>query len=242
MATTLTDDDIQAIANQVYQMILAGSANSLEYKTVIEAPTEESEQELWSIPAIKNASDTDDNRSAGNLNLRAVLVAFGSEAMSQNTIAAQNIETMLGYKNGAAQSAFNAASAEEVAASKALEASGYASYAEEAKIAAVNAKTAAETAKDDAKEAKTDAETAKAAAENAEAGAEAAEVNALNYKTAAETALSQINAVAQTKTVLPISIEGNLIGLTISIDEGQPYLSLNEINTTDDTTTDIETA
>lgn len=241
MATTLTDDDIQAIANQVYQMILAGSANSLEYKTVIEAPTEESEQLLWSIPAIKNAFDSD-NRSAGNINLRAVLVAFGSEAMSQNTIAAANIETMLAYKDAAGQSAYNAQSAEEVAASKALEASGYASNAEEAKIAAVNAKTAAETAKDDAEEAKTDAETAKAAAESAEAGAEAAEGNALNYKTAAETALSQINAVAQTKTVLPISIEGNLIGLTISIDEGQPYLSLNEINTTDDTTTDIETA
>lgn len=100
MATTITQDDIQAIAQQVYEMILDGQAKSMSYVTTISVPTTEAEQERYSIPAIRDASNPN-SRIAGNVNLRQALEAFGNEAMTQNSIATQNIATMTNLKETA---------------------------------------------------------------------------------------------------------------------------------------------
>lgn len=100
MATTLTPEDIQTIAKQVYQMIITGQANSISYTKSVEAPTDPDEQQLWVVPAIKNPDDKQ-SRVAGNMGLRNILEAFGNEAMTQNTIATQNIATMTNLKETA---------------------------------------------------------------------------------------------------------------------------------------------
>lgn len=79
---TLTPEQIEEIAEETYNKILEGSANSIVYDTVISAPTTDAERARWSIPAIKDAN-TPASRQAGNINLQAALEGFGAQAVAQ---------------------------------------------------------------------------------------------------------------------------------------------------------------
>lgn len=79
---TLTPEQIEEIAEETYNKILEGSANSIVYNRVISAPTTDAERARWSIPAIRDAT-TPASRQAGNINLQAALEGFGAQAVAQ---------------------------------------------------------------------------------------------------------------------------------------------------------------
>lgn len=82
MATTLTDEDIQAIAESVYELILQGSANSINYgkaEDEMETPTTEDERKKYNLGVIYISGDV---KQAGNMNIQALFTAFGSDAQT----------------------------------------------------------------------------------------------------------------------------------------------------------------
>ena len=83
MATNnLTDEDIQAIASSVYELILQGSANSINYgkaEDEMETPTTEEERAKYNLGVIYISGDV---KQAGNMNIQALFTAFGSDAQT----------------------------------------------------------------------------------------------------------------------------------------------------------------
>lgn len=158
MAVTLTQDDINAIAEQVLEEIInsgTGSSTLYDQNSPFPTPTTEAEQELYTIPMIKNLG-TDDEQ-AGNINARELLEGFGSEIAQLAEEAESNLTLLQGYKDDAedaASSATNAASTASTKASQAAQsatdAASDASTAVSAKNAALQAQQAAEEARDEA--------------------------------------------------------------------------------------------
>lgn len=266
MATTLTPEDIQTIAKQVYQMIITGQANSISYTQSVEAPTDPEEQQLWVVPAIKNPDDKQ-SRVAGNMGLRNILEAFGNEALEQNTIAVQNIEAMSVLKTNAENAAEAAEADRKKAEAYAIgkmdgvpvddtdpayhnNASYYAALTSDDRSHVDGVKQHVDTVKSEidqtkqsidstALEVSSDKDAASASASQAaqsETGAETARSDAATLKSQMEALLQQASQVVQKQVVAPITIEGVLMGQSVEISGGQPYLVISEIETVEDDT------
>ena len=158
MAVTLTQDDINAIAEQVLEEIInSGTGSSMLYdeNSPFPTPTTEAEQELYTVPMIKNLGTEDEQ--AGSINARELLEGFGAEVAQLAEEAETNLTVLHGYKDDAEDAATSATNAASVASTKAsqaeqsaTDAASDASTAVSAKNAALQAQQAAEEARDQA--------------------------------------------------------------------------------------------
>lgn len=83
MALTLTQDDINAISQNLYELILEGQSNSVEYgqpDNKMEPPTTEEERNKYYLGVIKDDGDT---QESGNMNIEDLLTSFGADAKTQ---------------------------------------------------------------------------------------------------------------------------------------------------------------
>ena len=83
MALTLTQDDINAISQNLYELILTGQSNSVEYgqpDNGMEPPTTEEERNKYYLGVIKDDGDT---KESGNMNIEDLLTSFGADAKTQ---------------------------------------------------------------------------------------------------------------------------------------------------------------
>ena len=264
MATTLTDEDIQAIAESVYELILQGSANSINYgkaEDEMETPTTEEERAKYNLGVIYISGDV---KQAGNMNIQALFTAFGSDAQTVlnnyvNTTLKGQLddhteakETQLDQKESSLETALTEHSEDlEDAAEQNL--SGYVAdtlksslntYVETTSKVQINEHvedkteafdTHADGKIQEATDAANNAVSAKNQAEAAKDDAETAEGNVETLKAQIEALISQLENTAQTKTVFPVMIEGEQFGLSVSVDGGDVIYTISEIEPEEET-------
>lgn len=265
MATNnLTDEDIQAIASSVYELILQGSANSINYgkaEDEMETPTTEEERAKYNLGVIYISGDV---KQAGNMNIQALFTAFGSDAQTVlnnyvNTTLKGQLddhteakETQLDQKESSLETALTEHS-EDLKDATEQNLSGYVadtlkpsldSYVNNTSKEQINEhvedKTEAFDIHADSKiaEATTAANNAVSAKNQAEAAkddAETAEGNVETLKAQIEALISQLENTAQTKTVFPVMIEGEQFGLNVSVDGGDVIYTISEIEPEEET-------
>lgn len=82
MATTLTDEDIQAIAEEVYSLILQGSANSINYgdpERPMPPPETDVERANYFLGVIHKDGEDEE---AGNMTILDIFQSFGADAIN----------------------------------------------------------------------------------------------------------------------------------------------------------------
>lgn len=217
----LTEEQKNEIAALVYNMIIGGQEKGINYdNTVFENPTTEAEQQKFTLPVIKDLGL--DEETAGNINLRNLFESFGSDVINLNTQAKANLTTLNTYKTDAV----NAKNAAIEAKEDAIEAQG---LAESARDSAESAKDAAQQAKQDAEASKTSAASSATSAASSKSAAEAAEDNVSTMKGQIETLISQAEDITQQKHVLPVTLDSEIKGLSITRKASRVYISLNDI-------------
>lgn len=222
MALTLSQEDIQAIGDYVYDKILEGQNNSTDYdeEGTISPPQDQAGREKIFFGVIRNLGE--DQESAGNMNAQDLLETFAPECINQNTLASQNIQTMQAIQTDVTSKNNNVITlASQVTQDKST-INGYKEAAESAKDAAQQAEDAAEASKTAATSSATSAASSKSAAE-------AAEGNVSTMKGQIETLKAQIEDIAQSKNVLPVLIDGEVKGLSIIANASGVMIDLSDI-------------
>lgn len=90
MAQTLSPEDVKAIAEEVLVLI---QESALNYEKTIDAPTTETERARYSVPVIKDASDTE-KRVANNVNLNDMVNAWAADIIQLNSQAAEDLQAL----------------------------------------------------------------------------------------------------------------------------------------------------
>lgn len=237
---TLTPEQIEAIAEETYNKILEGSANSIVYDKVISAPTTDAERARWSIPAIRDAT-APASRQAGNINLQAAIEGFGAQAVAEIDAAVDEGKgelntlktTLSGQLKEEKDAALSSIGTKQAAAESALEDKETAlegtldTYAEglkpELQAYVDEAEGQAQLATQKANEAGGKADDAEASKD--EAALLLTQIQALK---------AQIEALSQSKVVAPAMVEGAEMGITLTTYGGNPYLALSQIETVDE--------
>ena len=222
MALTLSQEDIQAIGDYVYDKILEGQNNSTDYdeEGTISPPQDQAGREKIFFGVIRNLGE--DQESAGNMNAQDLLETFAPECINQNTLASQNIQTMKAIQTDVASKNNNVITlASQVTQDK--------STINEYKEAAESAKDAAQQAEQDAEASKTAAASSATSAASSKSAAEAAESNVSTMKGQIETLVSQAEDITQQKHVLPVTLDSEIKGLSITRKASRVYISLNDI-------------
>ena len=185
----LTDEQKQELLEELYRMIVEAEGNAVDYddRNPFATPGTEEEQRRYTVPLIKDLGT--DDELAGNINVRELLEGFGADLLSENNIAAENIETIKKIveaakesENAAAESAEGAAQSASNAAESERNASASETNAKESKKAAaeseVNAKASEEAAKKSEEAAAESESNAATSEENAAASEEASDASA----------------------------------------------------------------
>lgn len=234
MATTLTTEDIQAIAVEVYGLIISGQGNSIDYDASghMDPPQTDEERARYFLGVIQDLDG--ENETAGNMSLQDLLASFGAECVELNEESAEKLEDL---------SEIN-----ENVNTKAESIEDWKTAAETAKSEAVKAKGKAEEARDAALESQAAAEASKAAAVSSAASAgndSSAAAQSLSQmqqlKAQMDTNLALMQGIVQKQVVAPITIEGKLMGWSIATRGGEVWFELSEIETTDTSTDEGET-
>lgn len=217
MATNnLTDEDIQAIASSVYELILQGSANSINYgkaEDEMEVPTTEEERKKYNLGVIYISGET---KKAGNMHIQKLFTAFGSDAQTVlNNYVNNTLKPSLdSYVNNTSKEQINEHVEEKTDA--------FDTHAD-GKI------QEATDAADDALSYKNQAETAKQGALSAQAGAE----DAVDEMTALKNQMLTLSGQASAPTV---TINGKLYTVSTVVKSGLIYRKYTEVQETDDST------
>lgn len=211
MALTLSPEDIRAVAEEVLVLI---QESALNYETTIDAPTTETERARYSVPVVKDAADTE-KRVANNVNLNDMVNAWAADIIQLNSQAAEDLQTL--------------GTLEDNVETLASQVSSDASEAAGSKEAAEAAKDAAQQAEQDAEASKTAAASSATSAASSKSAAEAAEGNVSTMKGQIETLVSQAEAITQQKHVLPVTLDSEIKGLSITRKASRVYISLNDI-------------
>lgn len=211
MAQTLSPEDVKAIAEEVLVLI---QESALNYETTIDAPTTATERARYSVPVVKDASDTE-KRVANNINLSDMANAWAADIIQLNSQAAEDLQTLGTLED-------NVEALASQVSSDASEAAGSKEAAESAKDAAQQAEQNAEASKNAAASSATSAASSKSAAE-------AAESNVSTMKGQTETLVSQAESITQQKHVLPVTLDSEIKGLSITRKASRVYISLNDI-------------
>lgn len=222
MAQTLSQEDIQAIGDYVYDKILEGQNNSTDYdeEGTISPPQDQAGREKIFFGVIRNLGE--DQESAGNMNAQDLLETFAPECINQNTLASQNIQTMQAIQTDVTSKNNNVITlASQVTQDKST-INGY-------KEAAEAAKDAAQQAEQDAEASKTAAASSATSAASSKSAAETAEGNVSTMKGQIETLVSQAEDITQQKHVLPVMLDSEIKGLSITRKASRVYISLNDI-------------
>lgn len=214
MALTLSQEDIDAIIDGLFDKITKAQVAGLNYQTKIESPTTEAERQRYSVPVIKDADD-EANRVASNVNLNDMANAWAANIIQLNTQAAEDLQTLGTLENNV-----------EALASQV---SSDASAAAGSKTVAESAKAAAQQAEQDAEASKNAAATSATSAASSKSAAEAAESNVSTMKGQIESLVSQAEDITQQKHVLPVTLDSEIKGLSITRKASRVYISLNDI-------------
>ena len=214
MATTLTDEDIQAIAEEVYSLILQGSANSINYgdpESPMPPPETDAERAKYFLGVIHKDGEDEE---AGNMTILDIFQSFGADAINaiDEYVDDSKKPEIDNYINDKAED-FDEHVEDKTEAFD-THADGKIAEATTAANNAVSAKNQAEAAKDDA---------------------ETAEGNVETLKAQIEALISQLENTAQTKTVFPVMIEGEQFGLSVSVDGGDVIYTISEIEPEEET-------
>ena len=211
MAQTLSPEDVKAIAEEVLVLI---QESALNYETTIDAPTTEAERARYSVPVVKDASDTE-KRVANNVNLNDMVNAWAADIIQLNSQAAEDLQTL--------------GTLEDNVKTLASQVSSDASEAAGSKEAAEAARDAAQQAEQDAEASKTAAASSATSAASSKSAAEAAEGNVEVMKGQIETLVSQAESITQQKHILPVTLDSEIKGLSITRKASRVYISLNDI-------------
>lgn len=225
MATSLTDDDIQAIATQVYNLILEGSANSIDYgedtgDSDFDPPTTDADRTKYFLGVI---FDDGSEQKAGNMNISDIFNSFGADAKSELDDYTDTKKSELETKSTAEKG--------ELDSYTTTKKGELDTHAEELITDNLNPLvTQAETAK-------SGAESAKSSAESAKSSAETARDTALSYKNSAEDSLEEIETIkAQIDTIASTSdqdvymtLDGSLYRVSNVFKSGLLTTTLTEV-------------
>lgn len=211
MAQTLSPEDVKAIAEEVLVLI---QESALNYETTIDAPTTATERARYSVPVVKDASDTE-KRVANNVNLNNMVNAWAADIIQLNSQAAEDLQTL--------------GTLEDNVKALASQVSSDASKAAGSKEAAESARDAAQQAEQDAEASKTAAASSANSAASSKSAAKTAEGNVEVMKGQIETLKAQIEDSAQSKNVLPVLIDGEVKGLSIIANASGVMIDLSDI-------------
>ena len=214
MAISLTQDDINAIIDGLFDKIMAAQIAATNYETKIEAPTTSTERKRYSVPVIKDADD-EVNRVASNVNLNDMVNAWAADIIQLNSQAAEDLQAL--------------GTLEDNVEALASQVSSDASEAAGSKEAAESAMDAAQQAEQNAESSKTAAASSATSAASSKSAAEAAEGNVSTMKGQIETLVSHAEDITQQKHVLPVTLDSEIKGLSITRKASRVYISLNDI-------------
>ena len=214
MALTLSPEDIDAIIDGLFDKITEAQVAGLNYQTKIESPTTEAERQRYSVPVIKDAEDVA-KRVASNVNLNDMANAWAADIIQLNSQAAEDLQTLGSLED-------NVEALASQVSSDASEAAGSKEVAEAARDAALESEQNAEASKNAAASSATSAASSKSAAD-------AAEDNVSTMKGQIETLVSQAESITQQKHILPVTLDSEIKGLSITRKASRVYISLNDI-------------